>query len=132
MTKDAYTNTALAEGDVISSVTLTGSQTNVGSSDNVPSDAVILNKDGEDVTGNYAITYKNNTLTVTPKRIVITGGDAEKVYDGTELTNDDFSSDDLADGDTVTSITVTGGQTDAGAAPILRPMQLSPMKTVKM
>ena len=116
LTKDAYTNTDPAEGDFISSVKLTGSQTNVGSSDNVPSDALIRNKAGDDVTANYAITYKNNTLTVTPKRIVITGGDAEKVYDGTELTNDDFSTDDLADGDTVTSITVTGGQTNAGSS----------------
>ncbi|MBR5765580.1 MAG: class II aldolase/adducin family protein, partial [Lachnospiraceae bacterium] len=40
LTKDSYTNTALATGDVIESVTVTGSQTTVGNSDNVPSAAV--------------------------------------------------------------------------------------------
>ena len=117
LTKDTYTNTALAAGDEISRVTLTGSQTNVGSSPNVPSDAVIRNKAGDNVTENYSIRYVENTLSVTPKTIVITGGDAEKIYDGRELTSDDFSSSGLADGDSVDSVTVTGGQTDAGTGP---------------
>ncbi len=45
LTKDSYTNTALAAGDSIESVTVTGSQTVVGSSDNVPSAAKIVNAD---------------------------------------------------------------------------------------
>ncbi len=50
LTKDSFTNTALAEGDRIDSVTVTGSQTVVSSSDNVPSAAKIVNAAGDDVT----------------------------------------------------------------------------------
>ena len=65
LTKDGYSITegTLAEGDSIRSVTVTGSRTETGSGDNVPSDAVILR--GEtDVTADYAVTYVNGTLTV--------------------------------------------------------------------
>ena len=65
LTKNSYTNTALVQGDSISSVTVTGSQTLVGSSDNVPSAAKIANAEGNDVTANYDITYAKGTLTVT-------------------------------------------------------------------
>ena len=37
LTKDSYTISGLVSGDTITSVTVTGSQTVVGSSDNVPS-----------------------------------------------------------------------------------------------
>ena len=69
LTKNSYTNTALAAGDAITSVTITGSQTNVGSSNNVPSAAVIKNAGNVDVTANYNITYVNGTLTVNTKRV---------------------------------------------------------------
>ena len=65
LTKDSYTNTDLAEGDKIESVKIEGSQTLVGSSDNVVSEAKIVNAAGEDVTGSYTITYAKGTLTVT-------------------------------------------------------------------
>ena len=64
LTKDSYTNTALADDDRIESVTITGSQTEPGSSENVPSEAVIKNRAGKDVTTCYKITYANGTLTV--------------------------------------------------------------------
>ncbi len=65
LTKDSVTTTALAEGDKLENITLTGTQTEVGTSDNVPSSAKIVNTAGEDVTGCYDITYVNGTLTVT-------------------------------------------------------------------
>ena len=65
LTKDSYTNSDLAEGDRIESVKIEGSQTLVGSSDNVASDVKIVNAEGKDVTGSYAITYAKGTLTVT-------------------------------------------------------------------
>ena len=65
LTKDSYTVSGLADGDTIKSVTIAGSQTMKGSSENVPSKAVIVNSKGEDVTSSYEITYKNGTLTVT-------------------------------------------------------------------
>lgn len=65
LTKSTYTySNDLIGDDAITSVTVTGSQTNAGNSNNVPSAAVI--KNGEtDVTANYAITYENGALTVT-------------------------------------------------------------------
>ncbi|HEY4712473.1 MAG TPA: hypothetical protein VIH69_07385, partial [Dehalococcoidia bacterium] len=61
----SITDGTLAAGHTLDSVTVTGSQTAVGSSDNVPSAAVIL--DGAvDVTANYDITYVNGTLTISP------------------------------------------------------------------
>ncbi|MBR4759135.1 MAG: leucine-rich repeat protein, partial [Lachnospiraceae bacterium] len=61
-----YSENGLADGDEFASVTVTGSQTAVGSSNNVPSMAKIVNTAGEDVTENYDITYENGTLTVFP------------------------------------------------------------------
>ena len=64
LTKNSYSISELAKGDSVESVTITGSQTGPGSSDNVPSAAKIVNADGEDVTDCYDITYVNGKLTV--------------------------------------------------------------------
>ena len=114
LTKNGYTNTALAEGDYIDSVTVTGTQTVAGESANVPSEAVIKNSNGEDVTASYDITYVDGTLEVTQKAVTIMADDATKVYDGTELTIESYTNSDLAAGDTIESVTVTGSQTNAG------------------
>jgi hypothetical protein len=56
-------------------VTVTGSQTLVGSSNNVPSDAEVVTKSGEGEGATetpapyYVITYKNGTLTVTDQNV---------------------------------------------------------------
>ena len=59
----------LLAGDTIKSVTVTGSQTLVGSSSNIPSDAIVVTGKTEDSEGTvvqyYTITYANGTLTVT-------------------------------------------------------------------
>jgi hypothetical protein len=119
LTNDGYsiTDGTLADGHTLVSVTVTGSQTDVGSSDNVPSNAVIMDN-GTDVTANYDITYVNGTLTVTAREIEITAASDSKVYDGTPLTNDGYSITDgtLADGHTLVSVTVTGSQTDVGSS----------------
>jgi uncharacterized repeat protein (TIGR02543 family) len=69
LTTNGYsvTSGSPAAGDTLDSVTVTGSQTDVGSSDNVPSAASITNGSAEVVTASYAITYANGTLSVTPK-----------------------------------------------------------------
>ena len=64
LTALTYTNTDLAEGDRIDAVTITGTQTEVGESNNVPSDAVIKNSNNDDVTASYDIEYVNGKLTV--------------------------------------------------------------------
>ena len=88
LTKDSYTTSAdPAEGDTITSVTLTGSQLNVGSSDNVASDAKLMRGD-KDVTENYNITYEKGTLAVTPLTdkvtVTITGNTGTVTYNGAE------------------------------------------------
>ena len=62
----------LADGDEIVSVTVTGEQTAVGSSENVPSNAIIRNSVQEDVTDNYSISYfseKRNEFFINSCRI---------------------------------------------------------------
>ena len=86
LTKNSFTNTELAKGDVLTA-TVTGSQTNVGSSDNVAFAAVIMAGE-ENVTANYTITYKKGTLTVTPVTdevtVTITEHGGDYLYDGKE------------------------------------------------
>ncbi len=113
LTKNSYTNSALAAGDEIATVTITGSQTVFGSSDNIASAAKIVKADGEDATGNYAITYEKGTLSVTKKPVTITADGDKKVYDGTALAKNSFTNTALATGDSVTA-TVTGSQTVKG------------------
>ncbi len=114
LTKNSYTNTDLATGDAIESVTITGSQTAVGKSDNVPSAAVIKNAAGDEVTANYAITYANGTLEVSAATVTITAASDSKVYDGTALTKNSYTNTALATGDAIESVTITGSQTIVG------------------
>ncbi|MBP5493791.1 MAG: leucine-rich repeat protein [Lachnospiraceae bacterium] len=64
VTKGSYTSSELVNGDEIKSVVITGSQSLLGSSENIPSDARIYNSDNKDVTDCYDIKYVNGTLTV--------------------------------------------------------------------
>lgn len=75
----------LAPNQTISSVIISGSITNVGEVQNVPSSAIIIDADGNDVTEYYTISYIDGKLEVTPRDIVIITGSATKVYDGTAL-----------------------------------------------
>ena len=95
---------------------MTGSQTVVGTSNNVPSAAVIKNASDEDVTSSYDITYTNGTLEVTQKALTITANSDSKVYDGTALTNNGYTNTTLATGDHIESVTVTGSQTVVGTS----------------
>ena len=205
LTKNSYTSTDPAAGDTLASVTVTGSQTNAGSSENIASNAKLMRGD-RDVTANYAIEYLPGTLTVTPvtdkvtvtitgytdtvtyngaeqsvtgyetaisnplytaddftfsgtdtakgidadtyamgltaaqfenishnftnveftvtdgwlkidpMALTITADSGSKVYDGTALTKNSYTSTDPAAGDTLASVTVTGSQTDVGSS----------------
>ena len=117
LTATGYTSTGLADGDSFDSVTVDGSQTVVGQSDNVPSNAVIVRPTEESavyVTNNYDITYENGTLKVTGKKLTITADSESKVYDGTALTKATYTVEGLAEGDSVQSVKVTGSQTNVG------------------
>ncbi len=91
LTGESYTVSrgSLADGDEIESVRFTGNQTGVGTSDNVPSDAVIM-KDGRNVSSNYDITYENGTLTVEKGIQEIIAEDLELEYDGKIHTTDEI------------------------------------------
>ncbi|MBQ4620558.1 MAG: InlB B-repeat-containing protein, partial [Clostridia bacterium] len=99
LTKDSYTSEGLVAGDSIESVAVTGSRTVVGTSNNVPSAAVIKNAAGDDITTSYNITYANGTLEVTKKAITITADSDSKVYDGSALTKNSYTNTALATGD---------------------------------
>jgi uncharacterized repeat protein (TIGR02543 family) len=104
----------LEPGHTLVSVTVTGSQTVAGSSDNVPGAARIENGSSEDVTGYYDITYANGTLTVnkaTPTATLqITNSPV--TYDGTEQSAVVAIQSSSVEG-AVSNVT-NGSHTDAG------------------
>lgn len=114
LTKNSYTNTELISGHTLESVDITGSITLAGTSNNIPSAAKVVDDQGIDVTANYDITYSNGRLTVDPKPIAITAEDASKVYDGTALTEPGYTYEELAEGDVLESVEVTGSRTNVG------------------
>ena len=91
---EVINGTSVASTDHIENVTVTGSQTDVGTSNNVPSQTVIVrNADGEEVTFNYTISYQNGTLTVTEDmtNITITSATHEWPYDGATHTDPTYT-----------------------------------------
>lgn len=113
LTKNSYTNTDLFEGDWIESVTVTGSQTNAGTSNNVPSAAVIKNSTDDDVTANYDIIYNNGTLEVTKRTLTVTANARSKVYGEADpmLT---YQSEGLINGDVITGTLTRAPGENAG------------------
>ena len=114
LTNDEVTVTGdgFAEGEGVT-CTVTGSQLDAGTSKNAFS--YIWNAGTKNA--NYDLTMVEGDLTVTPvtKEIVITANSNEKVYDGSELTDDGytFTQDVLAEGDVLTAV-VEGSITNVG------------------
>ena len=128
LTKNSFTNTELAEGDKLTA-TVTGSQTNVGSSDNVASAAVIMAGE-ENVTANYTITYEKGSLTVTPvtDEVIVTvterGGDylyddGEKVVTGYDAVSSNplYTANDYSFSGDATVKSTNAGSYDMELAP---------------
>ena len=82
----SYTITNLAEGHRVEKVAIKGTETAVGEYKDklVPSDAVIVDKDGNNVSANYEITYLPGKLTITQdeKEIKVTANSHTWEYDG--------------------------------------------------
>ncbi len=76
-------NGSLASGDELN-IQAVGKQILAGQSLNLIQ-ATVTNKDGENVSEQYDITYQPGTLTVTPRKLSIKSADAEKIYDGEPL-----------------------------------------------
>jgi len=80
----------------------------------IPSTALA---NGAFLPGNYAITYLNGALTVTPAPLTVTANDASKTFGQTTvLPTTAFTSVGLLNGDTVTAVTETSPGTVATAA----------------
>ncbi len=78
---------ALAQGDYIAGITYTGGSVNVSSGvSSTPSDLLIKNAAGEDVTAQYSITTLPGTVTVTARPLTVAVKDASKAYDGQPFT----------------------------------------------
>ncbi|MGY5851453.1 YDG domain-containing protein [Salegentibacter sp. F14] len=104
LTDNGYsiTSGALLSGHMMSAMTVTGSQTNAGTSTNIPSTAVILDGSNMDVTANYNINYLNGTLEVTPADLTITAESKSRIY-GEANPALTFIYDGLVNGDTKVS-----------------------------
>lgn len=96
-TDEGSPDDALVHDDVISRLSFSGSQTNVGSSTNTIGNAKITapNDTTIDKTSSYWIDYYPGTLTVTENdtAITVTAGSGSRFYDGTPFTltaHDDF------------------------------------------
>lgn len=113
----------LVEGHTMSAVVI-GSITDIGTTENIwVYDSLKINDiSGKDVTHNYKIeNYYNGTLTVLPATAIeITTADAMKYYDGTPLTNSNYTLEvvegNVIEGHTI-RVNVSGGIVDPGSAP---------------
>ena len=105
----------LMEGHTLH-VTMTGSQTAVGSSENSFT-AAITDGSGKDVTGNYVIEFVCGTLKVLPRAVTVKSASAKWKYDGTPLT---AHSAQVAEGTLVYGHELrcefTGSQTEIGVS----------------
>ena len=93
-------------------VVMLGEQTNAGVSEN-KFDVTITDTNGADVTGDYKIVAEYGSLTVRPFPLTIQSGSAEKDYDGTPLTLDEYTIEsfrELLDGHEIL-VNITGSAT---------------------
>ena len=104
LTQSQFTASALEDGDTHTfavAMTSASTITNVGTQPNV-----IATVDGTPVTtgaatmvGNYMVTTVNGTLTVNSRLVTLTANNASKAYDGTALTESNFTAEGLASTD---------------------------------
>ena len=118
LTNNGFTHAgALVEGDELTAV-VEGSQIDVGSSNNVVKSYRVMR--GEtDVTNNYTFGESIiGTLTVTPVAIELTAASASKAYDGTPLTNSDYtiSKGAFVGEEGLAAVTIAGSQTLVGTS----------------
>ena len=110
-----YTVTGIPEG-FTHSATVTGFRTAAGTEDSIISVYHIYDRNGDNVATNFSnVSTVKGTLTVTPRALTITSGSATKAYDGTALTNSEYTVDGLAGSDGI-NVTVTGSLTAVGSA----------------
>lgn len=117
-TYNRATLSGMVSGHTLNSYTCTGSITNVGSVDNIPSNAKIVDANSNDVTANYNITYVNGIITITQRPITFTATNQSKRYDGTALTaanTASVTSGSLVSGH-IATFTCSGSRTTVGTS----------------
>lgn len=89
--------------DVIDDITVTGSLTDVGVSDNIAKVTKIVRKDanGTDVTANYNISYKEGKLEVTPRDLTLEWSGKDSYKFDYKVHKPTVSAGNIVDGDTV-------------------------------
>ena len=117
LTDSGYTTSGVPYGYTVTAV-VTGSQTNVGSTENVVSSVTVTKANGTDVTELFAnyITKVPGTLTVTKRNVTLTSEGAAQMYNGKALTRPTVTvgGEGWADGEGATA-TATGSQTVPGS-----------------
>ncbi len=121
LTESSYTVTggSLAEGDIIESVKLTGSQTDAGTCDNAASELSVKHG-SENAENSYSVTYKKGTLIVTQANGSISiSGDLSKDYDR-EIVHDPvcIKSGDYSLKYTYFRVSDNGTRTELAAKPV--------------
>ena len=116
-----YDATATVKNQTIESVTIDGSKIDAGKYDDllVPRDAKIVDADGNDVTKNYAIAYVPGTLEITKRgageaKVKVIANDNTVTYDGKAHGENGYTTERLAEGHRVETVTIDGSKIDAG------------------
>ena len=116
-----YNATATVKNQTIESVTIDGSKIDAGKYDDllVPHDAKIVDADGNDVTKNYAIAYVPGTLEITKRgageaKVKVIANDNTVTYDGEAHGENGYTTERLAEGHRVETVTIDGSKIDAG------------------
>ena len=116
-----YDATATVKNQKIESVTIDGSKIDAGKYDHllVPRDAKIVDASGKDVTKNYAITYVSGTLEITKRgageaKVKVIANDNTVTYDGEAHGENGYTTERLAKGHRVETVTIDGSKIDAG------------------
>ncbi len=114
-----FTTTPLVNGDSVTSVTLTSS--GGAATATVAGSPYAIVPSGATGTGvaNYAISYVNGALTVSPASLTVTANNRPKTYgQSVTFTGTEFTTTPLVNGDLVTSVTLTssGGAATATVA----------------
>ena len=104
---NGFATSGLLGSDSVTSVATLGSGTNVGAY------ADTLTSASGSGLGNYAISYVNGSLSITPAALTITGNTTNSVYTSNVQTNG-FATSGLLGSDSVTSVATLGSGTNVG------------------
>ena len=101
----------------VSGLSAKASGTDVGTypTTKVTGTAVVTDADGNDVTAQFTVKPENGTLTINAKKVTITAKDNTGItYDGQSHGGNGYEATEVAEGDKIDSVTISGSKVDAG------------------